>query len=78
MIYSLVKYFYIHVLVRPVNGSPFSRFSIEEEEARRFMRHIVSAVDHIHNTGVVHRYFRVTGTSKEEENRYKGSGFSGS
>ncbi|PVD28237.1 hypothetical protein C0Q70_10824 [Pomacea canaliculata] len=31
------------------------RKCLEEEEARRFMRQIVSAVDHLHQSGIVHR-----------------------
>lgn len=38
---------------------PVARKCLEEEEARRFMRQIVSAVDHLHQSGIVHRCVNV-------------------
>ncbi len=30
--------------------------SLNEKETRKFVRQLVSAVDHIHNAGIIHRY----------------------
>lgn len=34
----------------------YKKGKLEEAETRKFMRHIVSAVDHLHRAGIIHRY----------------------
>ena len=34
----------------------YKKGQLEEPETRKFMRQIVSAVDHLHRAGIIHRY----------------------
>ena len=34
----------------------YKKQKLDENETRKFMRQIVSAVDHLHKAGIIHRY----------------------
>lgn len=34
----------------------YKKHKLGENETRKFMRQIVSAVDHLHKAGIIHRY----------------------
>ena len=34
----------------------YKKQQLDENETRKFMRQIVSAVDHLHKAGIIHRY----------------------
>ena len=34
----------------------YNRKQLEEKETRKYMRQMVSAVDHLHKAGIIHRY----------------------
>ena len=34
----------------------YKKHRLDEEETHKFMRQIVSAVDHLHRAGIIHRY----------------------
>ena len=36
----------------------YKKQKLDENETRKFMRQIVSAVDHLHKAGIIHRYAR--------------------
>ena len=33
----------------------YKKGRLDEKETRKYMRHIVSAVDHLHKAGIIHR-----------------------
>lgn len=34
----------------------YKKHKLDENETRKFMRQIVSAIDHLHKAGIIHRY----------------------
>ena len=34
----------------------YKKHKLDENKTRKFMRQIVSAVDHLHKAGIIHRY----------------------
>lgn len=36
----------------------YKKGQLDEKETNKFMRQIVSAVDHLHRAGIIHRYYR--------------------
>lgn len=36
----------------------YKKQRLDEDETHKFMQQIVSAVDHLHKAGIIHRYFK--------------------
>lgn len=47
----------------------YKKQKLDENETRKFMRQIVSAVDHLHRAGIIHRY--VVCTPVTNDNYYR-------